>query len=84
MLASALSVELLAGLGYTVGAAFILWIARTVAKTYGIHQDVRRTVATQREFFFDTPADPKAGTPFRKGWTTQVEERLDDIETGGH
>lgn len=70
------------GIIYTVSAALILWVARAVSKTYGNHQEVRRTVQTQREFFFDTPADPDAGTPFHKGWVTTVEERLDDRKDG--
>lgn len=70
----------LAGLAYTVLAAFVIAVTAAVVRTFSKHQADARDAQGLREFFFDTPGNPRTGVPPKKGWTTLVDERQDRIE----
>lgn len=53
----------------------VLAIGVAVAKTFGKHRQDSRDAVGLREFFFDTPGNPRTGVPPKKGWTTLVDER---------
>lgn len=54
----------------------ILALARAVSQWYKEHRQIRRDNDSISAFLFDQPSNPRTHTPFRKGWTTLVDERL--------
>lgn len=55
----------------------ILGLARAVSQWYKEHRQIRRDNESISGFLFDQPANPRTHTPYRKGWTTVVDERLE-------
>lgn len=81
----------LSGIIYTAVGGFVLAMGLAFAKTYGKHRQDARDAQGLREFFFDTPANDRTGVPAKKGWTTKVDETLNEIlaelkpdHNGGH
>lgn len=72
--------EVATGIIYTLLAALLIAVVRAVMKTYGKHQEQNRDDQGLKEFFFDTPGNPRTGVPFRKGWTTLIDERQTRME----
>ncbi len=75
---------ILAGAG--VVGAFVLGIGRAGMGLMRTKQtQARQEEADQRiltEFFFDTPRDPRTGTPAKIGWTTKVDACLKELTDG--
>jgi hypothetical protein len=69
-----------------IGATLVIAIARSAMKLFQSSQTKRRDdVSDQREnreFFFDTPANPRTGTPAKQGWTTKVDLTLQELQQG--
>ena len=66
-----------------VVGAFVLGIGRAGMGLMRTKQtQARQDEADQRiltEFFFDTPRDPRTGTPAKEGWTTKVDRSLKQL-----
>lgn len=54
----------------------VVALARAVSQWYKEHRQIRRDNDSISGFLFDEPENPRTHTPFRKGWTTIVDERL--------
>ena len=69
-----------------VVGAFVLGIGRAGMGLMRTKQtQARQEEADQRiltEFFFDTPRDPRTGTPAKIGWTTKVDACLKELTDG--
>lgn len=67
-------------------SAAILGATRAAMKWLQSHQTDKRNEdydqRTLAEFFFDTPRDPRTGTPGKQGWTTTVDNTLKVLADG--
>lgn len=60
----------------------VLAIARAAVQTWGKNKNQGDDIDSVSEFLFDQPSNPRTRTPARKGWTTQVDERLKSLDDG--
>ena len=68
--------QILIGVIAAAAAAVIVAVARAAMATVGKRQQGAKDNREMSEFFFDTPANPRTGVPFREGWTTTVNKTL--------
>lgn len=67
------------GVLYTAGGGFVLAVGTAVAKTFGKHRQDARDAQGLREFFFDTPGNPRTGVPPKTGWTSKVDAAISEM-----
>lgn len=60
----------------------IVAIARAASQTWGKNKVQGDDIDSVSEFLFDQPANPRTRAPAKKGWTTQVDERLKSLDDG--
>lgn len=60
----------------------MLAIARAASQTWGKNKTQGDDIDSVSEFLFDQPANPRTRAPAKKGWTTQVDERLKALDDG--
>lgn len=60
----------------------VLGIARAAVQTWGKNKNQGDDIESVSEFLFDQPSNPRTRSPARKGWTTQVDERLKSLDDG--
>lgn len=60
----------------------IVAIARAASQTWGKNKNQGEDIDSLSEFLFDQPSNPRTRTPAKKGWTTQVDERLKSLDDG--
>lgn len=65
-----------------LGVLLIVVIARAASQTWGKNKTQSDDIDSVSEFLFDQPPNPRTRTPGRKGWTTQVDERLKSLDDG--
>ena len=65
-----------------VGVLLVVVIARAASQTWGKNKNQGDDIDSLSDFLFDQPSNPRTRTPAKKGWTTQVDEKLGSLDDG--
>jgi flagellar biosynthesis/type III secretory pathway M-ring protein FliF/YscJ len=65
-----------------LGILIVVAIVRAVVQTYNKRMTEQHDAASLAEFFFDQDVNPRTHVPARKGWTTVVDETLNQLKEG--
>lgn len=80
MLASSVfSSEIVVGVAYTVGAAFVIFVGRAAMQTLSKRQTTIRDRDSTYERLYGKPANPRTGEPATTGWTHHVDSTLNEL-----
>lgn len=82
MLASAATAGWIDYLIAPLAVLLVLAIARAASQTWGKNKNQGEDIESISDFLFDQPANDRTKAPAKKGWATEVNEKLKSLDDG--